>query len=528
MKTLRLKANKEGIETSARIIRDGGLVAVPTETVYGLAASALLPESVKRIFEVKGRPQDNPLIVHLPSPKEIEKYVSDVPPLAKKAIKAFMPGPFTAVLPKNGVIPDVTTAGLSSVAIRCPSNPVMHALLEAAGVPVAAPSANLSGKPSPTRFSHCVNDLDGRVDAILDGGECAVGVESTVVSFLGDKAVICRPGAVTKEMLIEVLGEGNVVSASENETERPVSPGMKYRHYSPSVPVYTVEGAGAAEYIKERASREKGIAVIGFSEHKELFSGLSFYDFGSESKPSEQAARLFAILREIDEKEKDFSLVLCETPSEKGEGEAVRNRLFRAASHKRVATGDRPAVIGVTGKSGAGKSAVSKAAAEAFGYRHIDCDALANDIIWNFPPLCERVKKEFSVSTKKELSKLVFEDKKALERLDFLVLPVIISELDNLLFGLSREGVKGAVAEGATLIESGFAARCDKLIAVSASEKEAVKRITERDGITEEAAKKRLSGQKSDGFYAKAADAAIVNDGSLEEAVAAFKRAAKI
>ncbi len=515
---------ENAIKEIALILKGGGLVAVPTETVYGLAASALNEEAVKEIFAVKGRPQDNPLIVHVAEPFEVEKYAASVPPLAKKAIDAFMPGPFTAILPKKSVIPSVTTAGMESVALRCPSHKIMHDIIAALSEPIAAPSANISGKPSPTGFSHCVNDLEGRVSGIVDGGESEVGVESTVVSFLTDKAVICRPGAVTYEMLSDLLGAENVTDVSEEKTDKPISPGMKYRHYSPSVPLYTVSGEGASEYIRKRAESEKGIGVIGFSESG--FGGMAkFFDFGSKEKPKEQLARLFAILREADKEKESLSLLLCERPDKKGEGKAALNRLDRAASHKNIAVEKSLfKIIAVTGKSGSGKSAVAREAAERLGYGYIDCDAVANEIIWNFPPLTERIKEEFSVETKKELSKKVFSDKEALLKLNFLTLPVVISEIDKIIFELSREK-SGVIVDGATVIESGFAKRADKLVVIKAEKETAVSRIIGRDGIEREAALARIDAQKPDLFYEKEASRVIENNGSLEEAVTAFASA---
>ncbi len=511
---------ENAIKEIALILKDGGLVAVPTETVYGLAASALNEEAVKEIFAVKGRPQDNPLIVHVADPLDIQKYAASVPPLAKKAIDAFMPGPFTAILPKKSVIPAVTTANMESVAIRCPSHKVMHDIIEALSEPIAAPSANISGRPSPTSCAHCVNDLEGKVLGIVDGGSSEVGVESTVVSFLSEKAVICRPGAVTYEMLCNLLGAENVTDVSEEKTDKPISPGMKYRHYSPSVPLYTVSGEGAAEYIKERANVEKGIGVIGFSENK---TSGKFYDFGKKENPKEQLSRLFALLREADLEKSELSLLLCERPLEKGEGKAALNRLNRAASHKIIEVAKkRPRVIAVTGKSGSGKSSVAKNAALALDYGYIDCDVVANEIIWGFAPLAERIKEEFAVSSRKELSKKVFSDKEALKRLNFLSLPVIISEIDKLIFDFAKEGKKGVLVDGATVIESGFAKRADRLVIIKADKETAVSRIVSRDNISAEAAKARLLSQKEDSFYENAADAVIENNKEIADAVEAL------
>ncbi|MBR2327043.1 MAG: threonylcarbamoyl-AMP synthase [Clostridia bacterium] len=512
---------ENAINEIALILKSGGLVAVPTETVYGLAASALCEDAVKNIFTVKGRPQDNPLIVHVASPCDMEKYAASVPPLAKKAIEAFMPGPFTAILPKKSVIPSVTTAGMDSVAIRCPSHKIMHDIIDRLGEPIAAPSANLSGKPSPTDFSHCVNDLEGRVEGIVDGGASEVGVESTVVSFLTEKAVICRPGAVTFEMLCDVLGKDNVTDVSDEKTDKPISPGMKYRHYSPSVPLYTVSGEGAADYIKQRAQNEKGIGFIGFSESKS--EGARFFDFGSVKKPREQLARLFAILREADNEKESLSLLLCERPDKKGEGSAALNRLSRAASHKNIEIPVKmPKIIAITGKSGSGKSSVGSLAAKELDFGYIDCDRVANEVIWSFAPLTERIKEEFEVNGRSELSKKVFANKDLLLRLNFLSLPVVISEIDRLIFELVKSGKRGVIVDGATVIESGFSRRADKTVFIKADKDTAISRIMKRDGIEKDAALARINAQKLDGFYGEASDVTVENNGAVSDAVAAL------
>ena len=518
---LREQANgfENEIKAAAEIIKNGGLVAVPTETVYGLAANALMPDAVKRIFEVKGRPQDNPLIVHVAKPEHVYLFAKEISPLAKKAIKAFMPGPFTAVLPKQSVIPSVTTAGLDSVAIRCPSHEIMNKIISASGVPIAAPSANISGLPSPTCFEHCLKDLNGKIEGIVDGGSSEFGVESTVVSFLSDKAVICRPGAITKEMLVNLLGEENVIDLSEDKSERPVSPGMKYRHYSPSIPLYTVTGEKAEEYIKQRCENENGIAVMSYKEDRKKYNTLHFFEFGERGKPETQAASLFAALRAADDKKDEISLILSVAPENKKEGAAVLNRLNKAASQKKIHLVKNPTVIGVTGKSGSGKSTVSKEIANRLGYFYIDCDLLANDIIWNFPPLTERIKKEFAVSSRKELSEKVFSSPDLLERLNFLTLPVIISEIHKVIHHNASLGVKGFIIDGATIIESKVSVFLSALVFVKCDEETAINRIIKRDNISREIAVRRIKSQKPDEFYKKEADITLATDCELELSV---------
>ncbi|MBE6830382.1 MAG: threonylcarbamoyl-AMP synthase, partial [Ruminococcaceae bacterium] len=237
MQTLRLNANnREDILTAAQILRDGGLVGIPTETVYGLAANALDGKVVAGIFAAKGRPMDNPLIVHISDFDQIGRLVREVTPEAEKLAKAYWPGPMTIILPKSDKIPDEVSAGLDTVAIRFPSHPAARALIDAAGIPLAAPSANLSGHPSPTAAEHVLNDLDGKIEAVVDGGPCGVGVESTVVTLACDPPRLLRPGGITLEQLRSVLGTVEMDSAVLHplkEGVRASSPGMKYKHYSP-------------------------------------------------------------------------------------------------------------------------------------------------------------------------------------------------------------------------------------------------------------------------------------------------------
>ncbi|MDD4715498.1 MAG: L-threonylcarbamoyladenylate synthase, partial [Oscillospiraceae bacterium] len=252
------------IAAAAGILRAGGLVAFPTETVYGLGADGLNERAVRRIFEAKGRPSDNPLILHVTGAGELERYCMEIPDCAYVLAKRFWPGPLTMVLKRRPIVPDATTAGLNSVAMRCPNHPVAQALLSAAGIPVAAPSGNLSGRPSPTRFSHVMEDRNGRIEGIVDGGDCSVGVESTIVDLTVRPPRLLRPGGVSLEALREVLGRVEVdeaVRGSMPEGEKPKSPGMKYRHYAPKAPVTVVCGAPekTAAYIQRKAGTGSGV-----------------------------------------------------------------------------------------------------------------------------------------------------------------------------------------------------------------------------------------------------------------------------
>lgn len=323
--------DKKGINHAAELLKAGKLVVIPTETVYGLAANALNAESVAEIFKAKGRPQDNPLIVHVASPDWLPKYTLEVPEAARKLMDAFWPGPLTIILRKSPVIPDIVSAGLETAAFRCPSHPVAHAIIEASGIPLAAPSANLSGKPSPTLTSHVLQDLDGRVSAVVDGGPCGVGVESTVITLCGSCPRVLRPGGITPEQLKAVLGNVEIdraVTHKVSSGERVASPGMKYKHYAPKAHVIIVKGGidKMSAYVNERAA--DGIAALCFKEETGRFN-VPCVTYGSKTDGLSQAQRLFDALRELDEI--GAKTVYASCPDAAGVGLAVYNRLLRAA-----------------------------------------------------------------------------------------------------------------------------------------------------------------------------------------------------
>lgn len=323
--------DRQAIETAAGLIRAGGLVAIPTETVYGLGANALDPQAVTHIFEAKGRPQDNPLIIHICEPEEAQQYARDIPPVYYELCRRFSPGPLTVILKKRDIIPLETSGGLDTVAIRIPSHPIARAIIREAGVPVAAPSANLSGKPSCTTAQHCVQDLWGRVDAIVDAGECDVGVESTVLSLAEEVPTLLRPGAVTPEQLRPVLGELRIHRAVTEKLEpgvRATSPGMKYKHYAPKAKVTLLEGS-SEQYVRwVNAHQEEGAFALCFDGDlpQVLLPAVSL---GPDDLS--QAHRLFAALRRLDEL--GARVVYAHCPSREGVGLAVYNRLIRAAAY---------------------------------------------------------------------------------------------------------------------------------------------------------------------------------------------------
>lgn len=340
MKTLKLSNTKQDIQTAGELLREGELVAIPTETVYGLAADALNGEAVKRIFDAKGRPGDNPLIVHVASLEEVEDLVAFVPPVLEDLAKAFWPGPLTVILEKSDLIPDEVSAGLDTVAIRMPSHPVARDIIKATGRPLAAPSANTSGMPSPTTAAHVLHDMEGKIAAVVDGGASEVGVESTVLTLCTRVPRILRPGRVTPGDLFEVLGEVDVddaVLGQLAEGAKAASPGMKYKHYSPKAEVYLVKGSadGFASYVNDRvktlAKEESAVAALVFDGEESLVNCVTL-PFGAEGDSTTQAEYLFDDLRKADDL--GVSEVYVRYPTEDGVGLAVLNRLLRAAEFR--------------------------------------------------------------------------------------------------------------------------------------------------------------------------------------------------
>ena len=334
MKTLLLSADGPNTaQTAAEIIKNGGLVAIPTETVYGLAADGLNPEAVAKIFLAKGRPQDNPLILHLSDAEQIGLYCHSVPPAAYRLAERFWPGPLTMVLPAKDTVPKCTTAGLPTVAVRCPDSAVTRQIIRLAGCPIAAPSANLSGKPSTTTAAHVLHDHEGKIDAVVDGGACRVGLESTIVDLTEERPRLLRPGGITPEQLIEVLGDlvvDKAVTAQVSHDAVVKAPGMKYRHYAPDCQVVIVSGSRekAADYI--RAHFQPGDRVLCFAEELSLYAHCAPLAYGREADVSTLSAGLFAALRELDDP--SIGTVFARCPVGGGIAYAVQNRLKKAAA----------------------------------------------------------------------------------------------------------------------------------------------------------------------------------------------------
>lgn len=326
------------VEGAAKILSGGGLVAFPTETVYGLGGSALDADAAKKIYAAKGRPSDNPLIIHIAKPEDAEKYCCTNEAYYKIA-EAFMPGPITVVLPKKDNIPESVTGGLSTVAVRCPAHPVARALIEAAGVPVAAPSANTSGRPSPTSAEHVIDDLYGKIEAIIDGGEAEIGLESTIVLPREGGVTVLRPGGITCEMLEKIFDDvtldGGITKKSESG-KAPLAPGMKYRHYAPVATVFLIKDAGNADFdgrvtrfLARKLDSEPRTGVICFDEYREAVNGKNVFYFGKKADDDEHAKRLFDILRKFDKT--DAPEIYATASDTRGVGLAIYNRMLKAS-----------------------------------------------------------------------------------------------------------------------------------------------------------------------------------------------------
>lgn len=346
METKIIRINKENgsmekqLAEAAEILKNGGLVAFPTETVYGLGANALDETASAKIYAAKGRPSDNPLIAHISSIDELPMIVKEIPEAGRKLAEKYWPGPLTLIFPKKEVVPYGTTGGLDTVAVRMPSDPVANCLIRLAGVPVAAPSANTSGRPSPTKAEHVIEDMNGKIEMIIDGGEVGIGVESTIVDISGTIPTLLRPGAITMEMLRETLGEVEIDPAILKPMEagvRPKAPGMKYRHYAPAAEMTLVEGEieNVVNYINAQVKMAqkagKRVGVICTEESRGLYPEGILEVIGSRQNEESVAHNLFAVLREFDEKHVDC--IYSESFSKDRLGQAIMNRLCKAAGY---------------------------------------------------------------------------------------------------------------------------------------------------------------------------------------------------
>lgn len=325
---------QSALEKAAEILRSGGLVVFPTETVYGLGGNGLDESAARKIYEAKGRPSDNPLIIHIASPEDAEKYCR-TSPLYYKLADAFMPGPLTVIMPKKDIVPLSVTGGLQTVAVRCPSHKTAYELIKKAGVPIAAPSANLSGKPSPTNASFVMEDMDGRVNMVIDGGSCDIGLESTIVMINGEALTLLRPGGITYDALCLVCDDVKIAPAVLEKLadgERPLSPGMKYKHYAPATPVVLLDGeeSDVTRFLAEEQKRKK-CAILCYDEEIPFLENINLLPEGSRKDLKTQAHRLFTDLRRADRL--GCEVIYAHMPKKNGLGLALYNRMIRAAAH---------------------------------------------------------------------------------------------------------------------------------------------------------------------------------------------------
>lgn len=496
------ESDPNAVRDAAAILRRGGLLGIPTETVYGLGADALNEDAVSRIFLAKGRPQDNPLIIHVPDASWLESYCRDVPPAAYQLAERFWPGPLTMILPRRDIVPLQTTGGLETVGIRCPNHPVTLAIIEAAGVPIAAPSGNTSGRPSPTTAAHMIEDMDGRIDGIVDGGPCTVGVESTIIDLTVTPPRLLRPGGLPLESLRQVLGEVAVDKAVTGllaAGERPRAPGMKYRHYAPHAPVTVVTGEPERSARRIQGLLSDTAGVICFDEYAPLFPGHIIHKLGPAADKSAQARHVFDALRTFDGT--DVTEIFAQCPDDGGLGLAVANRLKKAAGFHLI-DADRPLIVGLTGGTGAGKTS-ALAALEDLGGTVLDCDAVYHQMLRTDPALREAITAAFGPVfcpdgslDRQKLGTLVFSDHAALDRLNAIVYEYLPPELLRRAQGHTLVGL-----DAISLMESGLGRLCACTVAVLAPAEDRVRRIMARDGISEDYARLRISAQPSDAFY---------------------------
>ena len=524
------KEIEDKISAAAKILREGGLVGIPTETVYGLAANGLDEKAVKRIFEAKGRPQDNPLILTIPGQQWLPRYCKDIPPLAYVLARKFWPGPLTMILKcRTDVVPSVITAGLDTVAMRCPNHPVTLAIIREAGIPVAAPSANTSGRPSCTTAQDVLEDMDGKIEGVVDGGPCTVGVESTILDLTCDPPRLLRPGGLPLEALEQLIGPiavDKAVVSPLQAGEQPKAPGMKYRHYAPKAPVTVVTGApeASAREISRRAGPTTGI--ICFDEFAHLFPTQEVHTLGPSNDKLAQAQRVFDALRTFDNS--DVTEILAQCPDSRGLGLAVGNRLKKAAGFHVVESDSQRIVLGLTGGTGAGKTSALNAIRE-LGGEIIDCDAVYHEMLDNDQELRNTINAAFpgvfgadGKLNRQKLGQEVFAKKERLDKLNAIVFRFLIPELERRLDS-APDGLYAI--DAINLIESGLDRLCDRTIAVTAPTELRVRRIMARDNISEQYARLRISAQKPDEFYRSKCDLELNNGAETAET---FQREAKL
>ncbi len=518
MKTVWSKPTPDCLRQAGELLRRGELVAIPTETVYGLAANALDGNAVSGIFRVKGRPQDNPLIVHISSLEQIPQLTKNIPPLVYRLAELFWPGPLTMVLPRSDRVPIEVSAGLDTVGIRFPAHSVAQAVIRAAGVPLAAPSANLSGAPSPTNAKRVWEDLNGKIPLLIDGGECEVGVESTVIAVGEDSVEILRPGKITAEQFQKAGIKVTVNPAVERglkEGEQAASPGMKYRHYAPKAELLLIQAPLEAfrRYLKENAE-EHSYALV-FDGEAELMP-IPSLTYGGKKVSGDQAHQLFERLRQLDEK--NANCVYVRAPTRKGVGLAVYNRLIRASAFRSV-TLLSPLVVGLTGPTGSGKTLVSDAMSKRGAYL-INADQIAREVVEpehssgclsRLSELFSGILRSNGTLDRGALAEQAFSDPEALEKMNGVCYPAIFDEIVS---KIRQSDAPLILLDAPTLFESGCDLLCDLVVSVLAPADVRLKRILLRDGITPQQALSRMGAQHDDRFYTEQSDYLLLNDGS--------------
>ncbi len=526
MNTQLLTPEENGAVRAGEILRRGGVVAIPTETVYGLAASALDEGAVGRIFAAKGRPSDNPLIVHICELDQLPLLWREVPQRALRLAKAFWPGPLTIVLPKTDAVPACVSAGLDTVGVRFPASEQARAVIRAAGVPLAAPSANASGRPSPTEAQHVLEDMDGKIDAVLDGGPCPVGVESTVLDLTGERPRILRPGAITLEMIEDALGRTDVDDAvfrPAAEGEAPRAPGMKYRHYAPKAPVIVFEGAPDRTAAEIQTRLQAGDGVLGFDDCRRAFSACpDIVCYGKSYDSLQQSRELFSALRFFDSL--PCKRILAQGCRPYGVGAAVRNRLCKAAGFQTEAVGV-PCVLGVTGRSGSGKSLLTSLAAE-MGAAVISADAVYAHLAACDTDLLAEMAKHFPDEVtpagidRRALARKVFTDAAARRTLNEITHPAVVRAMALQLRQQEESGTPFVVLDVPLLFESGADRLCTVTCAVLSDVSHSIERICARDNISESHALARLQSQSDDPYYLQRCDFTLRNDGEKDDFIA--------
>lgn len=493
------------LEAVCEFLKNGCVVALPTETVYGLAADALNKNAVEKIFEAKNRPCDNPLIIHIAEQEDLERLVTEIPEAAQKCIDAFWPGPFTVILNKKDVVPSVTSGGLSTVAVRMPSNKIIAEIISKSGLYLAAPSANLSGKPSPTKAEHVIEDMSGKISAILDGGDCSVGLESTVVSFVGPHPRLLRPGYVTAEQIKAIcpdliIDEGVTKSV---DTKAALSPGMKYKHYAPkcNLTLIDAESDSFCEF-----ANTLNIPAVCFEEDTEKLT-VPYISLGERPEQN-----LFSALRQLDEK--GYKTAVIHSPKREGVGLALYNRMVRSCGFKEISL---PFIMGLTGPSGVGKTTLTETAKEV-GFYTIDCDKVAHKVV---PTLKQELTSAFGEDifdgenlNRKALAKKAFSSKENTEKLNAITLTPIVLKIKEM---IAASGKPLVLLDGATIIESGIDKECDFIISLYANEAARTERFKKRDNLSEADAAIRANAAKPIEFYKQNSDIILMNNGTVDK-----------